>query len=173
MWRAFGMNTPRVALVFAVPKMSHGAFALNLLLNPVAYLAEADVHALIKEEMESLPRHKEFLCSVDRNLVVGSIFDMLLVGVTGLKHEGFQEEREWRAIYCPRFNSSSLMQSHVEVVGGVPQSVFRIPLDLSGSPVLEDLDFARLFNRAHHRSESIPLAAVSGFRRNSEQGRSR
>jgi hypothetical protein len=50
---------------------------------------------------------------------------MLLAGVTCLKHEGFREEREWRAIYCPRFYPSPLMGSDIEVIGGVPQLVSR------------------------------------------------
>ena len=40
MWRAFGAITTRVAIVFNIPWFSAGALALNLSLNPVAYLNE-------------------------------------------------------------------------------------------------------------------------------------
>jgi hypothetical protein len=163
MWRAFGLNTARVAIVFAVPKMSLGAFALSLLFNPVTYLPEAAVYAVIHEVMDNLAPHQQFLGSIDRQLVIGAIFDMLLVGVTCLKHEGFQEEREWRAIYCPRFNRSPLMESTIEVVGGVPQPVYRLPLDVSVSSALVDLDFPRMFNRLIIGPSAYPWAMFEAF----------
>jgi hypothetical protein len=105
------------------------------------------VHRVLQEVMDSLTPHRDFLCSIDQQFVMGAIFDMLLIGVTCLKHEGFQEEREWRAVYCPKFKLSSLMESATAVVGGVPQPIYRIPLDVTVSPALADLDFASLFNR--------------------------
>lgn len=147
MWRAFAPNTARVAIVFAVPKTSLAAFFLGILFNPVMYLPESAVRELIQEVLDSLAAHKDFLCSIDQQMVMGAIFDMLLVNVTCLKHEGFQEEREWRAVYCPKFSRSALMESATVVVGGVPQPIYRIPLDISASGLLKDLDFARVFNR--------------------------
>jgi hypothetical protein len=64
-----------------------------------------------------------------------------------LKHEGFHEEREWRAIYTPKRWPSPLMQSSTEVVAGVPQVVYKVPLDGSASPLIADLDFTQVFDR--------------------------
>ncbi len=111
MWRAFGMSTARVAIVFKVPKASAGALALRLIFSPVAYLTEEEVHAVLAEVITNLGTSRDFLRSIDRQLVVEFVFMMLLAGVTCLKHEGFREEREWRAIYCPRFYSSLLMDA--------------------------------------------------------------
>jgi hypothetical protein len=163
MWRAFGLNTARVAIVVAVPKMSLAAFALGLLFNPVTYLPAAAVYDVMQEVMDSMAPHHGFLRSLDRQLVIGVIFDMLLLGVTCLKHEGFQEEREWRAVYCPRFNPSPLMESTIEVVGGVPQPVYRIPLDVSVSPALAELDFSRIFNRLIIGPSAYPWAMFEAF----------
>ena len=96
--------------------------------------------------MDNISTNREFLASTERQLVVGVIVAMLLAAVTCLKHEGFQEEREWRAIYCPKFHSA-LMESTIKVVSGVPQIVYQIPLDASVAPDLADLDFSRVFNR--------------------------
>jgi hypothetical protein len=41
-WRAFGGNSARVAIVFNVPWFSDGALALKVRMNPVAYLAETE-----------------------------------------------------------------------------------------------------------------------------------
>ena len=67
--------------------------------------------------------------------------------MVSLKHEGFQEEREWRTVYAPNRWPSSLMESGTEVVSGVPQIVFKIPMDVTKSEKLADLDFSRIFDR--------------------------
>ena len=80
-------------------------------------------------------------------MLVEWLFLVFVAGVICLKHEGFREEREWRAIYHPKMRPSSLMQSSNEVVSGVPQIVYKMPLDESISPQLADLDFSRIFDR--------------------------
>src|SRR5712664_55524 len=49
MWRAFGGNTARVAIVFRVPRFSGGALAMNLIFSPVAYLTEDEAHNVMHE----------------------------------------------------------------------------------------------------------------------------
>jgi hypothetical protein len=150
MWRAFGaQSTPRVAVVFSLPKFTavQAADALNLLFSPVAYLPEKHVHKVIEEVISNVHENCDFLQSVDRTTVLNAVFNMFIAGVTCLKHEGFHEEREWRAIYSPKRNPSSLMDFAVEVVGGVPQPVYKIPLDATVNPALATLDFARIFDR--------------------------
>jgi hypothetical protein len=80
-------------------------------------------------------------------MVVGWVFNMLVAAVTCLKHEGFHEEREWRVIYAPQRVPSELMESSIEVVGGIPQTVYKILLDGKKSDALADIDLARLLDR--------------------------
>lgn len=47
MWRAFGGNTARVAVVLKIPALSGGAAALNVMFSPVAYLNQPEVHAVL------------------------------------------------------------------------------------------------------------------------------
>jgi hypothetical protein len=103
------------------------------------------------------------LKSVDRQTVVGAVFTMLLAGVTCLKHEGFAEEREWRAIYSPRRLPSPLVESSTEVVNGIPQIVHKIPLDAGVSPVLAELDLSRMFDRLIIGPSQYPLAMYEAF----------
>lgn len=147
MWRAFGGSAARVAIVFKVPWVSGGAAALNLMFSPVAYLKEAEVHNEVQTVIESIRSNFEFLCALDLSDVVGSVFKMLVAGVACLKHEGFQEEREWRVIYTPKHSHSPLMESSTEIIGGIPQDVYKIPLDVTKSDTLADLDLARMFDR--------------------------
>lgn len=164
MWRAFGMGTARVAIVFKVARFSPGALALRLLFSPVAYLTEDQVHGVIEEVIANLGTSRDFLRSIDRQVVVGTVFIMLLAGVTCLKHEGFREEREWRAIHCPKFLPSPLMEPAIQSVGGVPQLVYKLPLDMAASPALADLDFSRIFDRLIIGPSQYPWPMCDAFR---------
>lgn len=148
MWRAFGSgNAARVALVLRVPNFSAGSAELNLLFSPVAYLQEQEVHAVIEMVIQNINSNCEFLRSVDRQSIVGTVFNMLMAGVVCLKHEGFHEEREWRVIYGPKRFPSPLLESSTEIIGGVPQIIYKIPLDSFVSNTLDDIDFSRMFDR--------------------------
>ena len=148
MWRAFGGNTARVAIVLNVPWDSSGAEELKLIFSPVAYLKEDEVHNVMDEVINNIKVDCDFLSSLDPKIVTENVFHMLLAGVTCLKHKGFKEEREWRAIYNPDFRPPSLlMESSTEIIGGVPQNIYKIPLDVTVSESLADLEFSRIFDR--------------------------
>ena len=70
-----------------------------------------------------------------------------MTGIVCVKHEGFLEEREWRAIYMSKRAASPLMVSSTEVINGIPQIVYYMPLDKSVSPALEPIDLATMFDR--------------------------
>jgi hypothetical protein len=65
---------------------------------------------------------------VDRDRLKSLIFFILVSAAVSLKHIGFHEEKEWRVIYLPRANQSTVIQWSNEVVGGIPQIVHKIPL---------------------------------------------
>jgi hypothetical protein len=165
MWRAFGgSNVARVAIVLKIPWYTPGgARALNVLFSPVAYLAEAEVHKEICSVIESVHAKRDFLRSLDRSLVVNIVFYMLLAGVACLKHEGFHEEREWRVIYTPKRLPSPLMESSVEIVGGIPQIVYKLPLDESVSDDLRGLDLLRIFDRLIIGPSPYPWVMYEAF----------
>lgn len=147
MWRAFGGSSPRVALVLNVPWYTGASEALNLMFSPVAYFNEAEVEAEIDSVIRAIRENEDLLRSTDRSQIVGIVFNMLVAGVVCLKHEGFREEREWRVIYSPKRMPSPLMESETVSIGGVPQIIYRIPLDASVAPELAGLDFAKIFDR--------------------------
>ena len=119
MWRAFGGNTARVAVVIKVPWLSSPTPVLNVIFSPVAYLTEKEAHAMFNEVIGNIETNYDLLRSTDHQAIVSNVFNMLLTGVTCLKHEGFQEEREWRAIYLPKLRPSQFMESSTEVIEGV------------------------------------------------------
>jgi hypothetical protein len=146
MWRAFGTG-PRVAIVLNIPYMTLSPVALGLTFSPVAYLQPPEAHKIIEEVVANVQKERAYLKTLERDLVVRMIFQMLVSGVVCLKHEGFSEELEWRAIYTPNRWFSPWMESSTEVIRGVPQVVYQIPLDGAAHPEIADLDLARLFDR--------------------------
>jgi len=146
MWRAFGANPARVAIVLNVPSDSLASFALGITFSPVAYLSESAAHNVVDNVIKNVECDCVFLQGVQRPVLVETVFRMLLAGAVCLKHEGFHEEREWRAIYQPKIWPSPLMKSSTVVVAGVPQVIYEIPLDAKASDQVADLDFAKMFD---------------------------
>jgi len=147
MWRAFGGNTGRVAIVLKIPKFSGAVTALDIIFSPVVYFTENEAHDVMNKVIANILNNGEFLRSVDRPIILNNIFNMLLVGATCLKHEGFHEEREWRAIYSPKIRPSNLIECSTEVIAGIPQLVYKMPLDETVAPALADVDTSRIFDR--------------------------
>lgn len=147
MWRAFGGNAARVAIVFNVQKYSGAAQALNIMFSPVSYLPDTDVYKVIDEVTYNIGNNCAFLASLNRDILRANVFTMLMAGVTCLKHEGFREEREWRVIYGPKLMPSQLIESSNEIIGGIPQTVYNLPLDQRVSESISGLEFSKMFER--------------------------
>ena len=147
MWRAFGGTGTRVGIVLSFPYVSISAVSLALNFSPVAYLSESGAHGVIDQVVANVQANRDYLRTLKREVLVQLVFQMFASGIVCLKHEGFYEEREWRAIYTPSRWSSPLMTSSTEVVAGVPQIVYKVPLDGTASPLIADLDFGQVFDR--------------------------
>jgi hypothetical protein len=130
MWRAFGGDTTaRVAFVFNISLEIGSNSGLNAVLHPVAYFTDQECDAELRAVAENIRANRDFLCRLDRPILVGTIFAMLATSTVCMKHEGFHEEREWRVIYSPKRQPSTLMEESVEVIGGIPQIIYKIPLE--------------------------------------------
>src|SRR5262249_24344971 len=134
-------------IVLRFPYVSISAWSLALIFSTVAYLSESGAHGVIDQVIANVQENRDYLRTLGRAVLVQLVCQMLVSGVVCLKHEGFHEEREWRAI-SPRSRwSSPLVTASTEVVAGVPQVVYKVPLDSSASPLIADLDFAQAFDR--------------------------
>jgi Protein of unknown function (DUF2971) len=165
MWRAFGGNTARVAMVLKIPADSPAGTTLNVLFNPVTYLSEPELHAELDQVIQNINRENAFLKTINRIDLITSVFYMLIGGAVCLKHEGFREEREWRAIYSPNRSPSALMQPSIEVVNGVPQTVYKVPIDASVSQALADIDISNIVERLIVGPSAYPWVMYSAFSR--------
>src|SRR5260370_5625734 len=73
MWRAFGGNAVRVAVVLRLPWYSPAPEVLNLMISPVAYLREDHVQTFIGTVIENIRSNRDFLRTVAPPFVLGSI----------------------------------------------------------------------------------------------------
>jgi len=163
MWRAFGNNPARVAIVLKIPWFSVGARALNIMFGPVAYLTNDQAHKEMYAVIENIHKNCDFLRTVERQRIVDIVFNMLVVQAVCSKHEGFKEEQEWRAIYSPNMRPSNLVKPLIEPVTGVPQMIYRLPFDGAIDPILADIDFAQLFDRLIIGPTQFPVVMAEAF----------
>jgi hypothetical protein len=164
MWRAFARATPGIALVLRVPiTPPTAAQSFHVLFSPVAYFTDPQVDAELNAVIESIRTNRDFLRTTDREQVLSSVFHMLLMAVVCLKHEGFCEEREWRVVYAPKRWPSSLIPAAVEVIQGVPQIVYKIPLKGPPPDDLAGLDIPHLIDRVIIGPSQYPWAMYQAF----------
>ncbi len=129
MWRGFSQNSAtRVAIVMNVPEFG-AAEGLRLLLNPVAYFGYADVEQQLWDVIARVRANVDFLKTYPQEHFRNILFFMLVSAAVSMKHRGFEEEREWRVIHLPDANPSELVKCAIEIIGGIPQIVYKVPLE--------------------------------------------
>lgn len=127
MWRGFTQGVNGVALIFKFPT-PYTALPLNVFFTPVEYRTSIDFQDEFGRILENIKNNQEFLRTVDRQLIVSSIYVMLMTMAVSSKHPGFHEEREWRLVHAPLQSASTFVPRSVEVVHGIPQLVHKVPL---------------------------------------------
>ncbi len=164
MWRAFGNSSPRVALVLKLPVNTGAAPALGLVFSPVAYLGRYGAFAVLDEVIANILRETAFLkANFQPNDFQAAIFKTLVIAVCSTKHEGFWEEQEWRAVHSFAFNLPTLVEQAKEVVHGVPQTIFKIPLDGAKYPQIAALDLANILDRVIVGPTPFPAVMCESF----------
>jgi hypothetical protein len=163
MWRAFGGVTARVALVLALPMESGVSEPLCILFSPVAYFTEGEVHDEMNATLAKIRENADYLRTIDRSRLLSLAFHVLVTAVVSLKHKGFHEEREWRVIYSPKRNPSRFVTSSTEVIDGVPQIVYKLPLDGSVSTDLAVLEIPNILDRIIVGPNQYPWAMYEAF----------
>jgi hypothetical protein len=169
MWRAFGGTSTRIGIVLNLP-YTFSSLPLNIIFSSVAYFSESEAHQDLEKVIGNVRDNREYLRTIDHDALVRLVFLSFLFRVVCLKHEGFHEEREWRAIYAPTLGAyapmpgpSRLMESSTEVVSGVPQVVYKVPLDASVSDQIADLDFTQIFDHLIIGPTPCPQPIYSAF----------
>lgn len=130
MWRAYGKNSAKAALVLNIPLEPENAINLeNTFLVPVAYFDQAELEAHLNYIASSVESSLDFLRSVEASELENMLFLTLVILSVTLKHKGFSEEKEWRIVYLPLLYENPTIQDSVESISGIPQKVCKITLE--------------------------------------------
>jgi len=137
--------------------------SLQLSLIPVAYFTDQELKDELDAVVSNIEAERTFLSSLDRGLFITSVFHMHAAHVVCLKHEGFHEEKEWRIIYTPSRSPSRFIESATETVSGIPQLVYKIPLENNSSAAISGIGFADIFDRIIIGPSQFPWAMYEAF----------
>jgi hypothetical protein len=167
MWRAFGGNAGSVALLFRVPwykeELYAGIRALNVVWGPVRYGENDEFKKEFETILENISRHHDLLTSLDNQLIVRYLLNMLLFNTVCSKHPGFREEKEWRVIYFADTHPSPLMEPEIRAIHGFPQKIYKLPLDREKHQVLTALDLSVLVDRVIIGPSEYAPAVMQAF----------
>jgi len=164
MWRAYGQQSAKAAIVFNAPLESDTKNVLKLLLTPTAYFNQDDLNRELKGVINNIKVDIDFLVSLNNQEIINRIFAMLVMTTVSLKHEGFREEREWRIIYLPELVQSKLVFRTIEIIGGVPQIIYQIPLENNQPEMVADVNMTHLFDKVIIGPTEYPLPLYNAFR---------
>jgi hypothetical protein len=127
MWRAYGGDQP-VALIINGQSIQLKEAVFNAWTYPVKYLDPEDLTQEFGLLNQRITSNIGILEELGRDTVKKYLFDLFKSFSLCIKHPGFREEREWRIVYNPMLNSSELVTSSIESIGGVPQEIYKLPL---------------------------------------------
>lgn len=161
MWRAYGGHAG-VALVVNTAPFTSPSDALKAYTSPVGYFTPAAFSERLTEVITNIEREVEFLRRMGPEAVGAVLGEALQFAILSTKHPGFAEEEEWRIIYSAEKKSERLSAT-LESVRGLPQMVYRIPLENIPEEGLVGLDVPSLVDRIIIGPTSEPEALVEAF----------
>jgi len=162
MWRTY-KNAPGIAVVMNNKAFLSPSVALKAYTSPVAYLTNEAFEQELGKLANSLESESDFLKGQDRQAVVSHVFNAFKFAILCTKHPGFQEEREWRVIYSPRLEKSKYLAKDIQVFGGIPQPIYKIPLKDIPEEDFVGVEIPKLVDRIIIGPTQYPSAAREAF----------
>ncbi|MBV6306172.1 DUF2971 domain-containing protein [Candidimonas humi] len=157
MWRAFSQDTAGVAFVLRPPPPNAAAPA-RAILSPVGYFNQQDLKGQVEAVIAQIEANLDFLRRFEKPIIVGYAHRMLLMAVVSMKHQAFKEEQEWRVIHLPNLDQSPHLFSETEVVSGIPQIVWKLPLKNNPEIGITNLTIPELLDRIIIGPTSYPAS---------------
>ena len=106
----------------------------------------------------------DFVRSLSREALFGCVFHAFKFASICTKHPGFREEKEWRVIYIPEMEKSTLIKKDIEVINGTPQPVHKIPLKDVPEEGLVGIEIPELIDRIIIGPTDYGVAMLEAFR---------
>lgn len=162
MWRAYREATG-VALVINNAPFLRLSNALKAYASPVAYLTAKGFEKELGTVAGALESNSEFLRAQCRQVIIGYVFNAFKFAVLCTKHPGFQEEKEWRVVYSPTLENSDRLVREIQVIGGTPQPIYKIPLQNVPEEGLVGIEIPELIDRIIIGPTQYPAAVREAF----------
>ncbi|HVA13458.1 MAG TPA: DUF2971 domain-containing protein [Stellaceae bacterium] len=119
---------------------------LRTFATPVIYMEEEQLW----EELDRIVKNGEdnfaSLQTIPRDQLVFAAYRMLLLLTVSLKQPVFKEEREWRLVHLPFEDPSRHVTKQTEVIGGIPQIVYRIKFENKPADEIAGISLAELID---------------------------
>lgn len=160
MWRAYGDTA---LIVNNTPFLSE-TDRLGVFSASVMYLSKEGYEVRLGQITDAILINRKYLHSLGQQTLVNYIQHMLFFTAIATKHPGFSEEKEWRIFYRPNQQHSKVMEKRIEVLGGVPQVVYALPLKDDPENGLHGADIPSLLDRIIVGPTDYPYVAVQAFR---------
>ncbi|MBO9436307.1 DUF2971 domain-containing protein [Ruegeria sp. R13_0] len=159
MWRAYGDT----ALVINNTPLMAVTDLLGVYSTPVEYLSLDEYQTRLDRITDCFLINRRYLQSLGQPTIVEYIHHMLFLSAISTKHPGFSEEKEWRLFYRPNEQKSAAMVERIEVLGGVPQIVFSLPLKNEPEQGLFSADIPTLLDRVIIGPTEYPYVSERAF----------
>lgn len=133
MWRAYGGKNG-VALIFKSMPFLDVYRTHRISTSSVVYYDHGKISIEIEKIVNSVKANISFLKSLDPALIYTYLYNVFKYASLCNKHPGFKEEREWRLILSDTEQPQMAPQVSLdaEIIRGVPQLVFKLPLENIG-----------------------------------------
>ena len=161
MWRAYSGSTG-VALVLNGDPFLGDAVEFKAYTSPVTYHDDVGFEAVLGQVAGNIERNSDFLKSLGRESLINIVFMMLRFLTISTKHPGFSEEKEWRVIYSPA-DDSPYLEKELQVINGVPQTIYKIPLKDIPAIGLTGMEIPSLIHRVIIGPTQHPIAVRKAF----------
>lgn len=160
MWRAYG-NT---ALVVNNTPMTAVTDLLAVYSMPVLYLSADELQDHLAKITDAVLINRRYLQGLGQETLVAYVHNMLFRFAIATKHPGFREEKEWRLYYRPNEATSPVMTKEVVVLGGIPQTVYKLGLSDDPENGLHGADIPSLINRVIIGPTAFPYVSYNAFK---------
>jgi hypothetical protein len=162
MWRAYSKNSEKAGIVFNFPPNQKAQ--LGPILSPALYLNHQELEEMLNRIILTIRKHHDYLSSLQRETIAGSVIIALVIFAVCLKHPGFKEEHEWRVIYLPTVTPrDDIINRSIETIDGVPQIVYKFPLRNNKELGIVGFDTTEIIDKIIIGPTQYPLAMFDAF----------
>lgn len=128
MWRAYG-GSSGVALLFPYGSILTSPLNHNVHSSKVTYSSIAGYADVFSEMIDGLEREKAAIDQCTADEALQAVWTALSAAILSIKHQGFEEEQEWRVVYTAALRSvgNPLPNEH-QTIRGLPQTIYKLPI---------------------------------------------